>query len=227
MRGTYSDFERQLLVATAKLAEETGDDFVSARQIFERFIIQRQPSWLGRAVEGFVTRGWATDTRTLGSEDDWEIYLNAAGFRAAESIASSLRLQKRVPNIPAADDGVRALPDDQMANLSDQLAPAADRLVSLRDNQPRRQAIAYELATVSTAISGSNQLDPDEKANVLVSLDLAGQLNERSDTWLAGAMKYLVFDRVRKSFERTIEDAIRVVVIGALVTLAAIILALI
>lgn len=228
MNLSYGEFERQLLVGTATIAEEKGDDFISARDVFDRYDIPRKPNWLGRALEGLVSRGWAIDTRTIGSEDDWDIYLNAAGFRAAENLASGLRLPEKeeLPNVDA-DEAAQGSTDDVIADLAEQIAPAADRLVSLKDNQPQRQAMAHELATVRTSLSGSNLLDPDEKADVLVSLQAAEQLINQSDTWLAGSMKYLVFDRVKKAFERTIEDAIRVVVLGALATLAAIILALI
>jgi hypothetical protein len=205
---------------------------VSARDVFNRFDIPRKPNWIRRAVEGFVSRGWAVDTRTFGSDEDWDIYLKAAGFVAAENLSAGLRLPEKLiaqspgPQPDTGHDGAEQVHDEPLAEISEKFAPAANRLVSLKDNQPDRDKIVEELTTLRSAFASSNAIDPSEKSDVIVSLDAAKNVVEKSDTWFAGAMKYLVFDRVKAAFEGVIEDAIKLIIIGSLAVLATIILAL-
>ena len=229
----YSNFEEALLVGAFVIAEQTGEDFVPVRTILSTFKIDGQLHWLSRAISGLVSRGELKDTRTLGGGIDQDVWLTAAGARRAESwmwnhgepvrghsnLLEATELQSEMIAGQKRDD------NSELDRISDQLAPASDRVVLISDNAHVRNQIAESLNDISSTISQSNLLDPDEKSDVLESLGLAQRLLQNSRRVLVGALRYLVFERLKKAFERSIEDVYRAMIIGALGALALIILA--
>jgi len=227
---TYSEFERLLLVAAARLSDELGKEVISAREVFDRYDIPRKPNWLRRAITAFIQRGWAINTLKQGPEDNLSICLKSQGYIEAENLSAGLDLREKNPSHDTETEpqGVEeALIDVELESISKKLAIAANRLVSLKGNQPARETIVRELNELCEAFKSSNLIEPSEKADVVVSLNAAKDVVKHSDTWFAGVMKYLVFDRVKQAVQGVIEDAIKNTIRASIATLATIILALI
>ena len=108
--------------------------------------------------------------------------------------------------------------------ISKKLAPASDRFVSIGDNSSLAVQISNGVKDIEDQISSSNELDPEEKSDTLISLGLARKLFDNSTRVLVGAFRYLVVERLKKAFEKTIEDAFRLSILAILSTLVAAIL---
>lgn len=216
----YPEFADRFLAALHWETEQTGHDYHRAGDIIEKYNLDGKAQWISRIADEWEHFYFKDVSKVLGGYDGWSFRISGQGARKIEDDFPTDADLRDFLGVPSADI-------DELDELIAKLGPASDRLISTKDNQVQRQAVVQELATIRTTLAGSNELDPEEKADVIVSLTAAEELAEQSDTWFAGAMKYLVFDRVKKAFERTIEDAIRVAILSSLAILAAIIMALI
>ena len=114
---------------------------------------------------------------------------------------------------------------DQIDGLISKLAPASNRTISFTDNQDLCAKLVDGVKSIEEKLNSSNELDPEEKSDVAVSLEASVSLFQKSKTFLVGAFQYLVLERIKKAFEKTIEDAIRLSILGLLATLVTLIMA--
>ena len=148
------------------VVDEHGEDLISSRDIFERFEIPRKKGWLGRAIEGFVSRGWATDTRTFGTEDDWDIFLNAAGFRRGEELSHYVELIERSNDEDLISQG--------------RLASVEWNGVSRRLGDAGLKEIREKAMALRASVEQSD-LDPRQRANALKHVDAVVDLLDAPD----------------------------------------------
>ena len=140
-------------------------------------------------------------------ESNLEVYLRRSGLR-----------------IPG-DDGLDDLAAVNL--LTAKIAPASDREVSFGDNKGARDDLVAEIAKAEEAIRGSNEMRADEKSDSLISLDLGKSLILKSINFSIGAVRYLILDRIKKAFEKVIEDVFRIALILCFIAIATAIVALI
>ena len=220
--STYTEFETKLLVASYLLSEELGQEKVSVRDVLEKYRIDPKPNWIRRAITSFTDSGLAKGRMHMGAERDQRIWLTAYGVKEAERLLDEEVVSIRVPE-DAKDDAAAEDPDD----LLRQIIPASDRVVS-----PSHNAVPYvdavrQIEESRRAISDSNQLSEDEKWDALVHLDAGISILKKAKQFAIGTMRYLVLDRLKTAFEGAIEDAFKVVIIGAFMALAAFLISMI
>jgi hypothetical protein len=219
-----SEFIDIFTVVLYHYSELNGVEYYRAGQIIEAYQLPFKQAWGQIIFDDYDFSSRVKSARSFGGFGQQAVMLTADGIRWVEEEIGEDAIVAYLEQHGIANPFASI---DELAEASKKLAPAAGRLVKLSHNQPERSAILTEIKAVSSAIAASNTLEPEEKSDVLANLSAAETLVEKSDTWFAGAMKYLVFDRVQKAFEKLIEDSIRYVIIGSLITLATIIMALI
>lgn len=223
MNPTFSSFQDEFLVATYDLSERTGQELVETGEIFAKYPISRRPNWIVRALLDFANRGLIQQTLTHNDELSQSVWLTAAGMREAE------RLMQSGVVLFSADDFGDTTSDVPTATEFDtilaRVVPASDRLVTLGDNSEFSQSLLNGVDHITEKIKASNSLPVDEKSDVIESLSVFQALVRRSKTLMVGAFRYLVLERVKKAFEKIIEDALRLAILAILASLAITILA--
>ena len=221
------EFVDIFIVALYHQSELNGSKYYRAGEIVELYSLPYKTSWGSIIFEDYDFSTRVRSARNIGSFENQAVMLNADGVRWVEDEVGDENVATYLEQHGAKNPLEPEPPRDTVDKLSAQIAPAANRLVTLSDNHPKREEFVAELANMRAAISGSNTLDPQEKSDVVASLNAAANLVRDSRTWFAGAMQYLVFDRIKKAFEKIIEDAIRYAILASLGILVAIILAVI
>jgi hypothetical protein len=212
----YDEFADRFLAAVYLETERENRTIVQAASILEKYNLQPKPNWISRMADDWEYTYFKKIYKTLGGYDGWSFSISSEGYRKVEAdfadeneVAEFLGGEKR----------------NDIDGLIDQVAPASDRLIQFTDNQDLSSKLVDGINAINSKLDGSNQLDPDEKADVAVSLNAAISMFQKSKSFLVGAFRYLVLERVKKAFEKSIEDVIRLAVLGLLATLVPLILA--
>lgn len=126
---------------------------------------------------------------------------------------------------PSDDSGEAGEPGvGKFERILNQIIPAADRTVHPDHNSSDYSDAINKIEEARRLIEKSNQLPQVEKADSLVHLDAGLSILTRARQFTVGAIRYLVLDRLQKAFEGAIEDAFKVVIWGAFLTLATILI---
>lgn len=222
----YTTFEKQLLVGAYELGEELVEQFVPVRQILDTYMLSPRPNWISRALEAYLSYGYATDVRHIGQEIDQEVFLTGAGVREAERLIEEGFMPPRTPALETSPEEVASpVKSSEPELLLQRLIPAADRLVSSSHNAPKYIEAISKVEEARKLISESNQLAEDEKQDTLVHLDAGLSVLKRAKRFTVGVVRYLVLDRLKAAFEGVIEDAFKITIIGAFMLLAALLIA--
>ncbi len=126
-------------------------------------------------------------------------------------------------------DGVGTIlePASETDSALAKIVPASDRIVTLNHNHPKFSETLEALAEAEQAISSSNMLTVDEKSDTILHISLGKKLLSQGKSFAIGAIRYLLLDRLKKSFESLIEDAFKVVLVAAFLAVAAFLISLI
>jgi hypothetical protein len=233
---TYTDFTNQILIGLYYWPDNPGQ-MVRLDKIAEKYAIGYKDGWLIDAQTDLEGMGYVVGPSNSRNDEMAAARITGAGRRHVESLiednenAQGWALAYTMINDHDGDQGqTTSAPDigsvQEIAKVETALAPAAGRLVSFADNQLSAEQAIGEIQKAEEAIRLSNQIDPDEKADALVSLELGKELVRRSKSFLIGALRYLVLERLKKAFEKTIEDVYRLVLIGAFLTIGGLLLSL-
>ena len=212
----YDEFALRFLAAVYLETARHNRDFITAGSILEQYNLNPKPNWIGRMADDWEYTNFKKIYKTLGGYEGWSFSIAPEGYRKIEA---NFEDENEVAEFLARSKEV------SVDTLIDRVAPASDRVISFSDNQELAGKLTDGIVAVNAQLSTSNSLDPDEKSDVAISLMASVSIFQKSQTFLIGAFRYLVLERIKKAFEKTIEDAIRIAVIGLLGTLIALILA--
>lgn len=196
---------------------------VETRDIFEKYPLTKRPNWIMRALFDFHDQGLVNETFTHDDELSQSVWLTAAGMREAEHLIESGVIVLNADDLIANSAQVSAV--QKVDAIIAKVAPASDRLVTIGHNFDLSQQLINGVEKISEKIAASNILPVDEKSDVRESLGLLQRLVGSSKTMLVGAFRYLVLERLKKAFEKTIEDALSAAIVLILAGLVALILA--
>jgi hypothetical protein len=128
---------------------------------------------------------------------------------------------------PAESPAIRAdTKDDGVVVALSRLIPASDRKVRPDHNSAGLAEALERVEEAQQLISQSNQLSEDEKQDSIVHLQAGISVLKGSTQIAIGTVRYLILDRLKAAFEGAIEDAFKLVIIGAFMTLAAFLISL-
>jgi len=227
---TRIEFAKPYLVALYLMNRAHSNIAANVGEIISRFMVPRDDYLEGELVEYMTEQGWA---RTVGGYNDptAQLVITPNGKIHAESFIEQGIDPFDITELDS-DEALRAasiLENQQsdLEKLGNQIAPASDRLILFSDNQDLSTSLITGTDEIRQIIESSNELDPIERSDVSVSLNAFRTLVEKSKSFVVGAFRYLVIERLKKAFEKTIEDALRLAIMGVLAMLTAIILAVI
>ena len=175
----YTTFEAHLLVGCYLLAEQSGEEVVSVRDVFRRFRFDPRAHWLDRALAGFVSSGLATDMRTLGASIDQEVWLNARGVKEAERL---LRGGVKPPEgqSPLLNASVESGPSETPAREAPPpiVVPASDRIVTLDHNNPAISQAISDAKQLGVALRESNDVGAMSPEAVTVAIEEVTEITQ-------------------------------------------------
>ena len=203
----YQEFAQKFLVAVYWETQTTGKEYHRAESLFSKYSFDVPLRWISRVADAWEHVYFRDVTQVLAGYEGWSFRISAQGEEKVEDEFESEEAIKSLLGISEIID---------LQSLSTKLAPAAGRFVELSHNQATAQIVIDGIADIAGKIEASNELNPSEKADVLISLGAARQIFERSKTALIGAFQYLVLERLKKAFEKTIEDVFRLAIIATL-----------
>jgi hypothetical protein len=201
--------------------------YVRASTILDLYGLPFKNSWESLIFDDYDFSTRVSSSRNIGRFGQQSIRISAEGVRWVEdtigddNVAAFLE-QHGVKNPEESDKAAL----DEVETIEAQLIPASDRVVAIGDNLPKRSDIVAQISNAEEAIRSSNEMDADDKADAILSLSLGRKLIEGCKRVVVGVVRYLILDRIKKAFERTIEDVFRVALVAAFVTIGTIILAL-
>ena len=157
----YTTFEAQLLVGCYLVGEDTGQDIVPIQAVFERFYFEPKANWIDRAVAGFTQSGMSTDMRTMASDLQHEVWLNAHGIKQAELLLNR-GIKPVVGRSPILITSNNTLSEISLSSegLVEEytLIPASDRIVRLTDNQPEATNARLALSNLDKQLDTANDI---------------------------------------------------------------------
>lgn len=212
----FDDYAQRFLAALYLETEESGRDYHTASKIHQKYALTPEKLWVGRMADEWEFRYFKDVSKVLGGYDAWSFRLSAEGYRKVEQ------------DFRDHDDVRRFLgivEEDSFETISRKLLPASDRLVTLGDNSDLSRTLLHGVEEIEQKIVSSNLLPTDEKSDVIESLSAFKNLVDRSKTLIVGAFRYLVLERLKKAFEKIIEDAFRLAILTVLAGLVLTILA--
>lgn len=218
----YSEFESTILLALYQEHVHFGiNDIVSFQSMVDKYGIIPKPGWLLEAQKSLLGSGYINGPRNAGSDHMAVGQISGRGMKKIEDQWGSDE-GVGLPLSPLSSGPESA---DNIAELSARLIPASDRFVVLGDNAAMVDEIDKNLDQIEGLVRSSNQLEIGEKNDTSLSLSLARNLINQSSKVLVGAFNYLVVERLRKVFERSIEDALKLSILALLSVIVTSILA--
>ena len=163
---TYSQFEASLLVACYLVAEDQAQEIIPVRDAITKYGLEPRPNWVTRAIEGFLSNGFAKDMRTLGNDVDQDVWLTAAGVRQAEQW-----IENKVVEIEAIDE-IKAQPDrEERGSTSIDSSTWTGLPVGFVLSEDRRREIVRALDGAEEVLprSAANQHDQAQARAYIVS----------------------------------------------------------
>ena len=154
--GSYTYFERKLLVAAYYSLNQVEDDSVVVRDVTARYFFDDKPKWFLSALSHFIEKGWSTEQLVHGNIDEQRIELSAEGLREAERLieADAVKLELKEGGPQRIDSSAwTGLPSK--FELTAQRREALQRAVAIAeadlsslgaDNETIAQARAYIVA---------------------------------------------------------------------------------
>jgi len=212
----YEGFAERFLAALYLETEETGRELHSVTDLSRKYRLKFKEHWIARLSDDWEHKYFRDVLKVLGGYGGWNFRISAAGARKVEG---DFRDENHIRDFLTVDR-----PDEDLSALSNRLAPASDRIVRLDDNRALVEQLEQGISEIERTIISSNELDADEKSDVLISQGAAKSIFTMSKAAFVGAFRYLVLDRIKKAFESALEDAFRVLIIGVLGALVAAIL---
>lgn len=202
-------FADAYIVALYDFDRRNKGEFISAFELRRLYILPSDPYLDGEVSETLRGFGWVERTRVMAPPDQQPLVINLHGKIAAENI------------IRQGGAPVPKMPRDEWLGDYETIIPASDRIVKIGDNSLKSEVLEKVAASISV-IEGSNSLGPDEKNFINAHLRSGVDLMKSTGTFVIGAIRYLIIDRLKGAFESVLEDSYKEIVKIAL--LAAILL---
>jgi hypothetical protein len=189
-------------------------------------LFERANEGLDRAKSAEVAAGvGAPEPRVamaLRTLDDRNLVRAAHNYMYGSSYEISEAGYRRVEASHGPSDKV----SEEYERLFQQLVPASDRTVAPSHNSPDYVHAIEKVEEAQKLIASSNQLPEDEKEDALLHIEAGLSIVKRARQFAIGAVRYLILDRLKAAFEGAIEDAFKVVIIGAFLAFAAVLVAM-
>jgi hypothetical protein len=213
----YSHFEDAILAALYQEQVFFDQvDMISFSSLVEKYGLEAKPGWLIDAQKELLSQGLISGPRN-GSNDQMALgKIDSAGRRKIED-----------ENMTHDGVGMILEPANDVDRIYAKVIPASDRVVTPNHNQSALTDAVDAISKAEDAVSSSNILSLEDKSDTLLHISLGKQLLTKGKSIAVGAVRYLVLDRLKKAFERLIEDALKLVLIAAFLAVAALILSLI
>jgi hypothetical protein len=223
-----SEFVDAFTLALYHHTERQGGSYHRAQTILDLYGLVFKPSWEDVIFDDFDFHSRIDSSRSIGRFGQQSLKLSAHGVRWVEEDIGDDNVGAYLEQFgltnPYDNEKTQS---GEVESIERRLIPASDREVSFGDNLPKRSEMLSEIHAAEALIRSSNEMDEDDKADAVLSLGLGAKLIRESKRLVVGAVRYLVLDRLKKAFEGVIEDAFKLVLIAAFVTIGTILLALI
>lgn len=210
---SFTEFKKTLLARIFEMLDKDGfDKIVTPALIATQTDLPFKRGWVEKALEQYEANGWAKLTRFMsGSTDDGiRMTITGAGIEEAERLY---------------EDGWSEVVEAAAvlaATTAEMLVPAADRIVSLNDNE-HAASLRATLADLEPQIAGNNELpahDALEFERRFAEFQ-AGNLLVKAATASAGALATVLLGTLKWLLTKLAETAVAPLLASAIAALLA------
>lgn len=110
------------------------------------------------------------------------------------------------------------LPENDIWSVENLLAQASDRVVPFNHNSVEFKNFVGSIEGSIDALDESNALEPEFKSAFVSMLETGLELLRKGSKAALGALRFLIFDRLKEAYSSAMEESLKLVIQGALLT---------